>query len=50
MYLGDVEDGILRMEHAQALKAKEEHDVIDDAIVARGQDYTVFCIVSLSLH
>ena len=50
MYLGDVEDGILHMEHAQALKEKEEHDVIDDAIVARGQDYTVFCIVSLSLH
>jgi len=46
IYLGDVEEGLLDMEHAQAYKAKEEHDVIDDAIAARGEDYTVFCIVS----
>lgn len=44
IYLGEVEDGLLDMEHAQVLKSKEEHDVIDDAIIARGQDYTVFCI------
>lgn len=46
MYLGDESSGMQDMVEAQRLKAIPEHNVIDDAIRDRGEEYTVFSIVS----
>lgn len=48
MYLGDEASGMRDMEEAQRSKAVPEHDVIDDAIRDKGEEYTVFSIVSLA--
>ncbi|KZT58649.1 hypothetical protein CALCODRAFT_432156 [Calocera cornea HHB12733] len=44
VYLGKMEEGIAVMREASREKATDEHAVIDEAIAARGQDYTVFSI------
>jgi len=44
VYLGQTEDGVAVMREASREKAREDHSVIDEAIAARGQDYTVFSI------
>lgn len=47
MYLGDESLGMQDMLEAQRSKAVPEHDVIDDAIRDKGEEYTVFSIVSI---
>jgi hypothetical protein len=49
VYLGRTNEGVQDMEEARGEKATEEHNVIDDAIIDRGEGYTVFSIVSLTL-
>ncbi|KZO93930.1 hypothetical protein CALVIDRAFT_546511 [Calocera viscosa TUFC12733] len=44
VYLGRMEEGVNVMREASREKATDEHAVIDEAIAARGQDYTVFSI------
>lgn len=46
MYLGDETSGMQDLEEARRSKAIPEHDVIDDAIRDKGEEYTVFSIVS----
>lgn len=47
IYLGRTAEGLQEMEEARHEKATEEHNVIDDAIVDRGEGYTVFSIVGV---
>ncbi|KAJ6497767.1 NADPH oxidase regulator NoxR [Mycena sanguinolenta] len=42
--MGRIEEGLADMEEAKRVKAIDEHNVIDDAIVYRGKGYTVFSI------
>ncbi|KAF8448682.1 hypothetical protein L210DRAFT_3756579 [Boletus edulis BED1] len=42
--LGYVEQGMADMQEASRLKVTDEHSVIDEAIQARGEGYTVFSI------
>lgn len=44
--MGDQERGMRLLREAQAVKALDEHEVIEDAIRDRGEGYSVFCIVS----
>lgn len=44
--LGNEAEGLQDMEEARKEKVTEEHKVIDEAIRDRGDDYTVFSIVS----
>ncbi|EJT96671.1 hypothetical protein DACRYDRAFT_25512 [Dacryopinax primogenitus] len=44
VYLGQVDQGIAIMRQASLEKTTTEHSVIDEAIAARGIDYTVFSI------
>ncbi|KAJ7350408.1 NADPH oxidase regulator NoxR [Mycena albidolilacea] len=44
IYMGRMEEGLADMEEAKRVKATDEHNVIDDAIVDRGEGYTVFSI------
>ncbi|KAF8484368.1 hypothetical protein JB92DRAFT_3131556 [Gautieria morchelliformis] len=44
VYLGRTNEGVQDMEEARGEKATEEHNVIDDAIMDRGEGYTVFSI------
>lgn len=44
LYLGDEASGMQDMMEAQRCKAIPEHDVIDDAIRDKGEEYTVFSI------
>ena len=46
--LGNEAEGLQDMEEARKEKVTEEHKVIDEAIRDRGDDYTVFSIVSSS--
>lgn len=43
-------EGLADLQDAQREKVTEEHNVIDDAIRDRGEEYTVFSIVSLAIH
>jgi hypothetical protein len=49
VYLGRANEGLEDMDMARQQKATEEHNVIDDAIMDRGEGYTVFSIVSIPL-
>lgn len=49
IYMGRTAEGLTDMQEAARDKATDEHNVIDDAIQDRGEGYTVFSIVSLSL-
>lgn len=44
IYMGRVDEGLADMQEAKKDKATDEHNVIDDAIVDRGEGYTVFSI------
>ncbi|KAJ8076400.1 hypothetical protein AAF712_000095 [Marasmius tenuissimus] len=44
IYMGRTEEGLADMEEAKKEKATDEHNVIDDAILDRGEGYTVFSI------
>ncbi|KAF5383404.1 hypothetical protein D9757_006183 [Collybiopsis confluens] len=44
IYMGRVDEGLTDMQEAKKDKATDEHNVIDDAIVDRGEGYTVFSI------
>ncbi|KDQ13927.1 hypothetical protein BOTBODRAFT_55680 [Botryobasidium botryosum FD-172 SS1] len=44
VYMGEGDRGLKEMKEAQKEKVTEEHNVIDDAIRDRGEDYTVFSI------
>ncbi|KAG8905113.1 hypothetical protein FRB99_000677 [Tulasnella sp. 403] len=44
IYLGNVNMGLQDLEVARKMKATEEHNVIDDAIADKGENYTVFSI------
>lgn len=44
IYLGDENGGMQDLTAAASQKATKEHDVIDDAIRDRGEEYTVFSI------
>jgi neutrophil factor 2 len=46
MHLGDPASGMQDLSEAVRNKAIPEHDVVDDAIRDRGEEYTVFSIVS----
>lgn len=46
IYMGRPDEGIRDLEEARREKATDEHNVIDDAILDRGDGYTVFSIVS----
>ena len=50
VYLGRANEGLQDMEVACQEKSTEEHNVIDDAIMDRGEGYTVFSIVSSLLQ
>ncbi|KAI0072836.1 hypothetical protein K474DRAFT_1678342 [Panus rudis PR-1116 ss-1] len=44
IYMGRMQEGLMDMEEAKKEKATDEHNVIDDAIMDRGDGYTVFSI------
>jgi len=44
IYMGKSQDGLADLEEALKWKSTDEHSVIDDAIMARGQGYTMFSI------
>ncbi len=45
IYMDNIEAGLADMNEARMAKVTDEHNVIDDAIVDRGDGYTVFSIV-----
>ena len=45
VYLDRVQEGLDTMAEARTLKAKEDHDIIDEAIRDQGDGYTVFSVV-----
>lgn len=46
IYMGRLQEGLQDLDDARKDKATAEHNVIDDAIMDRGDGYTVFSIVS----
>ncbi|KAF7800094.1 hypothetical protein EIP86_011338 [Pleurotus ostreatoroseus] len=44
IYMGNIDGGLADMNEARMQKVTDEHNVIDDAIVDRGDGYTVFSI------